>query len=113
MPRRMKNGGEAIMGKQLVLACAAIALSASTAIAGPCNTKDAGSGPTPGYTGQTTTGMGRPDTPSHPPTATMNRVAGEKATSAQDAQAQQQGQPTAAQQAEGAQPSAKMADQGC
>ena len=101
------------MGKQLVLACAAIALSASTAIAGPCNTKDAGSGPTPGYTGQTTTGMGSPNNPSHPPTDTMNRVAGEKATSAQDAQAQQQGQPTAAQQAQGAEPSAKMADQGC
>ena len=103
------------MRKQLILACAAIALSASTAIAGPCNTKDttdAGSGPTPGYTGQTTTGMGTAD-PSHPPTDTMNRVAGDRATSAQDAQAQQQGQPTAAQQAQGAKPSAKMADQGC
>jgi hypothetical protein len=43
----------------------------------------------------------------------MNLVAGDKATSAQDAQAQQQGQPTAAQQAQGAEPSAKMADQGC
>jgi hypothetical protein len=43
----------------------------------------------------------------------MNRVAGEKATSSQDAQAQQQAQPTAAQQAQGAKPSAKMADQGC
>ena len=31
----------------------------------------------------------------------------------QDAQRQQQGQPTAAQQAQGAKPSAKMADQGC
>jgi hypothetical protein len=49
----------------------------------------------------------------HPPTETMNRVAGEKVTSAQDARRQQQGQPTAAQQAEGAVPSAKMADQGC
>jgi hypothetical protein len=108
----MKNGGEAIMRK-LVLACAAIALSASTAIAGPCNTKDAGSGPTPGYTGQTTTGMGNADTKSHPPTDTMNKVAGAKATSAQDARAQQQGQPTAAQQAQGAKPSDKMADKGC
>jgi hypothetical protein len=40
----------------------------------------------------------------------MNRVAGEKATSSQDAQRQQQGQPTAAQQAQGMQPSAKMTD---
>jgi hypothetical protein len=43
----------------------------------------------------------------------MNRVAGDKAMSAQDAQAQQQGQPTAAQQAQGAKASDKMADQGC
>ena len=43
-------------------------------------------------------------------TETMNRVAGEKATSSQDAQRQQQGQPTAAQQAQGMQPSAKMTD---
>jgi hypothetical protein len=34
----------------------------------------------------------------------MNRVAGDKAMSAQDAQRQQQGQPTAAQQAQGAKP---------
>src|SRR5260370_20220273 len=45
--------------KQLVLAgCAAIVLSIATAQAGPCNTvgksaQDAGSGPTPGNTGQT------------------------------------------------------------
>jgi hypothetical protein len=43
----------------------------------------------------------------------MNRAAGDAATSSQDAQKQMQGQPTAAQQAQGAQPSAKMADQGC
>jgi hypothetical protein len=43
----------------------------------------------------------------------MNRMAGTKAMSSQDAQRQQQGEPTAAQQAEGAKPSAKMADQGC
>jgi hypothetical protein len=43
----------------------------------------------------------------------MNRVAGEKATSSLDAQRQQQGQPTAAQQAQGAKPSAQTADQGC
>ena len=102
------------MRTTLILACVAITASIGTANAGPCNTKakDAGSGPTPGYTGQTT-GMATPSTPAHPPTDTMNKVAGNKATSAQDAQAQQQGQPTAAQQAQGAQPSQKMADQGC
>jgi hypothetical protein len=89
-------------------------LSIATANAGPCNTanKDAGSGPTPGYTGQTIT-TGSADKREHPPTETMNKVAGAKATSSQDAQRQQQGQPTAAQQAQGAQPSTKMNDQGC
>jgi hypothetical protein len=101
--------------KQLVLVgCAAMALSIATAQAGPCNTggKDAGSGPTPGYTGPSTT-TGSASTREHPPTETMNRVTGEKAASSQDAQRQMQGEPTAAQQAEGAKPSAKMADQGC
>jgi hypothetical protein len=101
--------------KQIIIAgCAVMALSVGTASAGPCNTvgKDAGSGPTPGYTGQTT-GTGSAKTDQHPPTETMNRVAGEKATSSQDAQRQQQGQPTAAQQAQGAEPSVQTADQGC
>jgi hypothetical protein len=43
----------------------------------------------------------------------MNRAAGDVATSSQDAQRQMQGQPTAAQQAQGAESSAKIADQGC
>ena len=104
------------MTRNLVLAgCAAMVLSVGMAHAGPCNTagKDAGSGPTPGYTGQSTTTTGSADTREHPPTETMNRVAGDKAMSSQDAQRQQQGEPTAAQQAQGAQPSAKMSDQGC
>jgi hypothetical protein len=46
----------------------------------------------------------------HPPTNTMNRATGDLATSSQDAQRQMQGRPTAAQQAEGAEPSAKMTD---
>lgn len=100
------------MRTTFILGCVAIALSLGAANAGPCNTTDAGSGPTPGYTGQTTTGTGSA-IPAHPPTETMNRVAGDKAMSSQDAHAQQQGQPTAAQEAQGAQPSAKMADQGC
>jgi hypothetical protein len=102
--------------KQLVLAgCAAVALGVATAHAGPCNTKsaqDAGAGPTPGHAGQTigTTGSA---TAEHPPTTTMNRATGDVAASSQDAQKQMQGQPTAAQQSQGAQSSAKVADQGC
>jgi hypothetical protein len=101
--------------RQLALAtCAVIVLSVGSAYAGPCNTrdKDAGSGPTPGATGQSIT-TGSAETKAQPPTDTMNREAGNKAMSAQDAQRQQQGQPTAAQQAQGAKPSAKMADEGC
>jgi len=66
--------------KQLILTgCVAMILSVGTAHAGPCNTggKDAGSGPTPGYTGQTT-GTGSADTRAQPPTETMNRVTGDK-----------------------------------
>jgi hypothetical protein len=102
--------------KQLgLVSCAIIALSVGTANAGPCNTggRDAGSGPTPGYTGQSTITTGSAADREHPPTDTMNQVAGNKAMSSQDAQRQMQGQPTAAQQAQGATPSAKMADQGC
>ena len=100
--------------RTIMIGCAAIVLGIGTAGAGPCNTggKDAGSGPTPGATGQSIT-TGAADTKAHPPTDTMNRAAGDKAMSAQDAQRQQQGEPTAAQQAQGAKPSAKMADEGC
>lgn len=101
--------------RQLILAgCAVMILSIGNAQAGPCNIrdKDAGSGPTPGATGQSIT-TGSADTKAHAPTETMNNVAGSKAMSSQDAQQQQQGQPTAAQQAQGAKPPEKMADQGC
>ena len=74
--------------------------------------QDAGSGPTPGHTEQTVGSAGSANA-EHPPTNTMNRATGDVATSSQDAQKQMQGQPTAAQQSQGAQPSAKMADQGC
>jgi hypothetical protein len=96
--------------KLILSSFAMIVLSVSGAQAGPCNTtgKDAGSGPTRGATGPAIT-TGSASTKAHPPTETMNRVAGDKATSSQDAQRQQQGQPTAAQQAQGA----KVADQGC
>lgn len=106
--------------KRLVLAaCAIMVLSAGTVQAGPCDTtgraanlKDAGSGPTPGNTGQTTTGAAT-NVDQHPPTGTMNRAAGDTATSAQDAQKQMQGQPTAAQQAGGANPAGQTSGKDC
>jgi hypothetical protein len=95
----------------MLAACALMVLGVSTANAGPCNTrgKDAGSGPTPGYTrvGRGHRFVGRKTTD------TMNRIIGEKAASSQDAQKQMQGQPTAAREAMGAKPTAQTADQGC
>jgi hypothetical protein len=98
-------------GNILLASCVAIMLSAGIAQAGPCNTanKDAGSGPTPGHT--QTTGSASSRTNEHPPTSTMDRTAGAAATSSQDAQRQMQGQPTAAQEAQGAKP--KAAGDGC
>jgi hypothetical protein len=105
--------------KQIILAsCAVLALSVSTALAGPCNTvgksaqQDAGAGPTAGNTGQTTT-TGSATANQQPPTSTMSRATGGGAASSEDAQKQMQGQPTAAQQAQGAKASGQAADQGC
>jgi hypothetical protein len=100
-----------------IATCAALVLSIATAHAGPCNigaksAQDAGSGPTPGHTGQTIGSTGSTNA-EHPPTSTMNRATGDVAASSQDAQKQMQGQPTVAQQAQGAEPSSKTADQGC
>jgi hypothetical protein len=102
--------------KQLILAgCAVMALGIGTAQAGPCDMTgksasmhDAGAGPTPGNTGQTT-GTATGTSSQHAANSTMNRAAGDVATSSQDAQKQMQAQPTAAQQAQGAKPT----DQGC
>ena len=101
--------------KRFILAgCAVVMLSASSAMAGPCDTgraanlKDAGSGPASMGSGQTT-GMAT-DPKEHPPTDTMNCATGDVATSSQDTQKQMQGQPTAAQEAQGAKPDAKRAD---
>ena len=108
--------------KQLILAsCAILALSIGAAQAGPCNTTgkpaqhDAGAGPTPGNTGQTTTTTTGSATggQQQPPTSTMSRATGAGAASSEDAQKQMQGQPTAAQQAQGAKASGQTADQGC
>jgi len=103
--------------KRLVFAgCAIVILSAGTAFAGPCNVSgraanDAGSGPSSTGSSQTTTGMASDK--EHPPTSTMNRASGDAAASSQDAQKQMQGQPTAAQEAQGAKPDAKMAEKDC
>ncbi|WP_299808065.1 hypothetical protein [Tardiphaga sp.] len=81
-------------------------LGSAAAIAGPCNTgksaemRDAGSGPTPGNTGATV-GTGS-SSGQQPPTSAMNQQTAGGPTSSQDAQRQMQGQPTAAQQADGA-----------
>jgi hypothetical protein len=107
------------MSKTLILvSCAFMALGIGMAQAGPCNTtgnaptmRDAGAGPTPGNTGRTIGTAG--DTAQHPPTGTMNRATGNVAASSQDAQKQMQGQPTDAQQAQGAKPSDQLADKGC
>ena len=89
----------------LLAGCAAVLLSTGIAQAGPCDTSannDAGSGPTPGHTAQTTTTTGAASrSQEHPPTGRMNNAAGDTATSSEDAQRQMQGQPTAAQKAQG------------
>ena len=104
--------GDLVMttGNIFLVSCLAIVFSTGIAHAGPCNSanKDAGSGPTVGNTSQTTGAAPSRDT-GHPPTSTMNRAAGDVATSSQDAQRQMQGKPTAAQEAQGA----KVGDEGC
>jgi hypothetical protein len=103
--------------KRSVLAgCSVVVLSAGTALAGPCDTtgrtpnlRDAGSGPASQSTSKTA-GIAN-DSKEHPPTSAMNRASGEVAASSQDTQRQMQGQPTAAQQAQGAKPGAAMGTQ--
>jgi hypothetical protein len=104
--------------RQLILAgCSILVLSTGAALAGPCDTgraanlKDAGSGPASKGDNQTT-GMSA-NTAQHPPTSTMNQKAGDVAASSQDTQRQMQGQPTAAQQAEGAKPDDPAVDKDC
>ncbi|HEY8335221.1 MAG TPA: hypothetical protein VIQ05_15620 [Tardiphaga sp.] len=86
---------------------AMLMLSFGAAQAGPCTTgkdgkmSDAGTGPTPGNTGQTIT-TGSANTTQHPPTSAMGNAAGGSAASSEDVQRQTKGQPTAAQQAQGA-----------
>ena len=105
--------------KQLILAgCSILVLSSGAASAGPCDTgraaslKDAGSGPAKTGDSQTT-GMAGNNTGQHPPTGTMNKSTGDVAASSQDTQRQMQGEPTAAQQADGAKAGSKAADKDC
>ena len=98
--------------KRLILAgCSILVLSGGAAMAGPCDTsraaslKDAGSGPAKTSDSQTTGTAG--NTSQHPPTGTMNKTTGDVAASSQDTQRQMQGEPTAAQQADGAKADAK------
>jgi hypothetical protein len=104
--------------KQLMIGgCSILVLSAGAALAGPCDTgraanlRDAGSGPAKMGESQTT-GMAS-STGQHPPTDTMNRSSGDVAASSQDTQRQMQGEPTAAQQAEGAKAGSKTTDKDC
>jgi hypothetical protein len=104
--------------KQLMIAgCSILVLSAGAALAGPCDTgraaalRDAGSGPAKIGASQTAGMAG--NTGQHPPTETMNQKTGDVAASSQDAQRQMQGEPTAAQQAEGAKAGEKTADKDC
>ena len=103
--------------KRIILAgCSIVVLSVGAAMAGPCDTgsrtvTDAGSGPASVGSSQTTTGAATDK--EHPPTSKMNRASGDVATSSQDAQRQMQGQPTAAQEAQGVKPDEKKADKDC
>jgi hypothetical protein len=110
-PRRDTEEKPMIAVNKFALSGAVLLFGLGAAQAGPCNTsKDAGSGNVPGYTGQTT---GKASSSEHPPTAAMNKAAGNTATSAQDTQRQMQGQPTAAQQSEREKTMAAKSDKDC
>src|SRR4029453_18536394 len=115
---RTKEEEKMKMKRFFLAGCTTLILGVSTAMAGPCDTsgraanlKDAGSGPASMGPGQTTGTAADPK--EHPPTDTMNRATGDVATSSQDTQRQMQGEPTAAQQAQGAKPDEKTADKNC
>jgi hypothetical protein len=82
------------------------------AYAGPCDMKDAGSGPTPGANARAPNapGMdaGKPKdagrAEQHPPTGSVNKDLGARAASPQDVRDQTAGKPTAAELAEGKKP---------
>ena len=90
---------------KLMILGAALAFSANSAYAGPCNSAshDAGSGNVPGYTGQTT-GSTATDSKAHPPTSAMNKASENTATSSEDAKRQMQSEATAADQSKATKP---------
>jgi hypothetical protein len=98
------------IARTLAISCAVLTLGIGQAMAGPCNTqgsqRDAGAGPTVGNTGQAPRSNQASDSAGqHPPNATVGSAATGGPASSEDAQRQMQGQPTAAQQAQGVQPS--------
>jgi hypothetical protein len=103
--------------RHILAGCSILILSSGAASAGPCDTgraaslKDAGSGPAK-MGDNRTTGMAG-NTGQHPPTGTMNKSTGDVAASSQDTQRQMQGEPTAAQQADGAKAGSQAADKDC
>ena len=94
--------------KTFILASVAVfTLGVGSAMSGPCTTeidgltktltaKDAGSGPTPGASGQAPSAANPSN--QHPPTAAMSQATQGQATSSEDVRRQTAGQPTAAQQ---------------
>ena len=90
---------------KLMILGAALAFSANSAHAGPCNSAshDAGSGNVPGYTGQTI-GSTATDSKAHPPTSAMNKASENTATSSEDAKRQMQSEATAADQSKATKP---------
>jgi len=88
----------------LAIGCTVLTFGIGPAVAGPCTTqnsqRDAGAGPTVGNTGQAPRADSS-STDQHPPTSTVGRAATGGPASSEDAQRQMQGQPTAAQQAQG------------
>jgi hypothetical protein len=94
-----------MIANRLMIFGAALAFSANSVYAGPCNmaSRDAGSGNVPGYTGQTT-GSTATDSKQHPPTSSMNKASENIATSSQDAQRQMQNEPTASEQSKKIEP---------
>jgi hypothetical protein len=81
----------------------------TAAYAGPCNMKDAGSGPTPGANARSPTAPGEnagmpkdaARSEQHAPTGSVNKELGSRAASPKDVRDQTAGKPTAAELAEG------------
>ena len=96
----------------LAVAISGLLTTGAPAYAGPCDMKDAGSGPTPGASARAPNapGMdaGKPKdagrAEQHPPTGSVNKDLGARAASPQDVRDQTAGKPTAAELAEGKKP---------